>query len=986
MHCPASRARPGRCAQRTPLQRGPLGSRPARRRAAAAAAAAAGAEEPVVQVTFLSDDAPALTLDVPSGEQLRAAMLDGKVDLYTTWGKIWQCGGGGQCGTCIVQVAEGAELLSERTATEAKKLSKKPESWRLACQTIVGDGSSSGRVVIQTKPQNRTAPHAVRRRAAASQRAAWQRRRREPEAGATWSRARLRPRRRLLPRGASASRVRLGAAGPAALVAAAAGGARAASAPAPPPPPLLLLLLVGGGRGGGGGGGGGGKLAPPLPLLLALTPPLPAPLLLAPLLLLPPPAPPAPLLLLLALLPRAAMAPVASYLVPTGEVRPASGDTPSASRVYRNVVAKDGFPEAPGGVKTLYELFQTSVGKFGAEKLLGWRPVGADGKPGPYEWLSYAQTAARVEAVASGLAGLGVQPGQRVGVYGVNCPEWMIAMQACNRMSYQCVPLYDTLGENAIEFIIEHSEAVVAFADGAKLAPLAKAAAGIDTARFKTVVAWGKPNAAAVEALKGAGVEVLTFEALAAAGEAAPAPAVAPAPEDYCTIMYTSGTTGDPKGVLLRHSAVVATVASLLAFLAEVADKSIGVGDSMLSYLPLAHIFDRTAEEMLIAVGGAIGYWQGSVATLVDDIGALRPTLFIGVPRVFDRIYSRVTDQINEAGGVKKLLFNWGAARKLFYLKQGVPQDKAAPFFDRLVFSKVKTRLGGCVRLIVSGGAPLAPHVEEFLKVAMCAPVVQGYGLTETCAASCIAVPDVWAMHGTNGPATPCTELRLESVPEMNYDATDAAAPAGEVLLRGPQLFSGYYKQPEKTAEVMDAEGWFHTGDIGVVTPQGGLRIVDRKKNIFKLSQGEYIAVEKLEAIYKKAAPVEQVWVYGNSFKPSLVAVVVPKEDALQDWARANGKTGTVAELCADPAAEAWVLGELTAVGRANGTKGFEAIKGLLLEPEQFSVDNDCLTPTFKFKRPQLQKRYQAKIDALYAKVEAGEAAAAAAKKKAAAA
>jgi len=182
----------------------------------------------------------------------------------------------------------------------------------------------------------------------------------------------------------------------------------------------------------------------------------------------------------------------------------------------------------------------------------------------------------------------------------------------------------------------------------------------------------------------------------------------------------------------------------------------------------------------------------------VDDIGALKPTLFIGVPRVFDRIYGGISAQIAAGSALKKLIFGYAFSRKLSFLQGGVPQDKASPLFDRIVFSKVKQRLGGRVRIIVSGGAPLAPHVEEFLKVAMCSPVVQGYGLTETCAASCIAMPDTHEHSATVGPVLPCTELRLESVPEMGYDAADAARPGGEVLLRGPQLFSGYYKMPDK--------------------------------------------------------------------------------------------------------------------------------------------------------------------------------------------
>ena len=241
-----------------------------------------------------------------------------------------------------------------------------------------------------------------------------------------------------------------------------------------------------------------------------------------------------------------------------------------------------------------------------------------------------------------------------------------------------------------------------------------------------------------------------------------------------------------------------------------------------------------------------LSFTSGDVRHLVDDIGALRPTLFMGVPRVFDRIYAGATSKIKEAGGIKEFLFNWGFSRKLYALQHGVPHAQAAPLFDRLVFSKIKQRLGGRVRLICSGGAPLARHVEDFLNVTMCAPVVQGYGLTETCAASFIAVPGESTNAGTVGPPLPSVGLRLEAVPEMGCDPS-ANPPRGEVCIVGATLFSGYYKDAEKTAEVWEAgadgsphSALFHTGDIGEVTPEGLLKIVDRKKNIFKLSQGEW--------------------------------------------------------------------------------------------------------------------------------------------------
>jgi long-chain acyl-CoA synthetase len=624
-------------------------------------------------------------------------------------------------------------------------------------------------------------------------------------------------------------------------------------------------------------------------------------------------------------------------------------------------VAKEAFP-ALDGATTLFELFQRSVGKYPNNECLGRRET-VNGQPGPYTYLTYKQTDEQVTAIASALVNkAGVKPHSRVGVFSANCPEWMIAMQACNRQTAYCVPLYDSLGENAIEYIIHHAEVTVAFTSAEKFPQLLKAIPMVKD-RLQTVVYWGIPPEQTIADTKAAGLQVFSYDEFLALGKQHPAEPMPPKPEDLCTIMYTSGTTGDPKGVLLTHSALCYTIAGLDAFLDQVGEK-LHEEDVMLSYLPLAHIFDRTAEEQMLYLGAKIGYWRGDIKGLIDDIGELKPTLFIGVPRVFDRIYTGVLAKMEEAGGLKKFLFNWGYKRKTAFLAQGRRHNEATPLFDKVVFSKVKARLGGRVRLIVTGGAPLAKHTEEFLKVTMCAPVVQGYGLTETCAASCIAVPDTWEMSGTVGPPLPCTEMRLEAVPEMNYLPTDNP-PRGEICFRGPTVFSGYYKQEDKTVEVLDKDGWFHTGDIGELTAAGAVRIFDRKKNIFKLAQGEYIAVEKVEAVYKKNPLVEQIWVYGNSFESTLVAVVVPIEDRL----RAGGKeqsSGSFAELCKSDAARTYVLQSLNETAKEGSLKGFEQIKSVYLDPNQFSVENEMMTPTFKLKRPQLQKYYQAQVDAMY--------------------
>ncbi|KAL6779688.1 LCS2 [Auxenochlorella protothecoides x Auxenochlorella symbiontica] len=641
-----------------------------------------------------------------------------------------------------------------------------------------------------------------------------------------------------------------------------------------------------------------------------------------------------------------------AYLAEVGPPSPAADGRPETGPEYRVRVAKDG-PPTVKDINTLSDLFSHSVSRFGDKNCLGKRT-----KEG-YSWRTYSQTAREVAAVGSALVSAGLAPGGRVGVYGPNAPEWMITMQACNRQGFYCVPLYDTLGESAVEYIVKHAEVTAVAVLGSKLGALAASLPALRD-RVRTVVYWDEADAATLRRVADLGIAVHAFHEFVALGEASPAAAAAVQADDLCTIMYTSGTTGDPKGVMLSHRAVVSTVLSLDAFLTD-AGVRMGTEDSLLSFLPLAHIFDRAAEELILYVGGSIGYWAGNVKELLPDVKALRPTLFCSVPRVFDRIYSTVTGQIAGGGAVKKFLFHTAFNTKLARLKRGVAQDKAAPIWDKIVFKKIKAALGGRCRVLVSGGAPLSLHAEEFLRVCMGALVVQGYGLTETCAASFIAYPSEPDHMGTVGPPQPAISFRLEGVPEMKYSPS-ADPPRGEVCIRGASLFKGYYKDQEKTDEVLTRDGWFYTGDIGELSPTGGLKIIDRKKNIFKLSQGEYVAVEKVENAYKLCPSVEQIWVYGNSLESVLVAVAVPTQGRLD----AHGGAGDAAAKCADPELKAAILKELAAAAKEGGLKGFEQVRGVILESEPFSVENELMTPTFKLKRPQLQAKYQKEIDALY--------------------
>lgn len=386
--------------------------------------------------------------------------------------------------------------------------------------------------------------------------------------------------------------------------------------------------------------------------------------------------------------------------------------------------------------------------------------------------------------------------------------------------------------------------------------------------------------------------------------------------------------------------------------------------DVFISYLPLAHIFDRVIEELFISHGASIGFWRGDVKLLVEDIGELKPTIFCAVPRVLDRIYSGLKQKISAGGLLRNTLFNIAYKYKQYNLWKGIKTLEAAPICDKIVFGKVKQGLGGNVRLILSGAAPLSTHVEAYLRVVTCAHVLQGYGLTETCAGTFVSLPNEISMLGTVGPPVPNVDVCLESVPEMGYDAL-SSTPRGEICIRGKTLFSGYYKREDLTKEVL-VDGWFHTGDVGEWQPDGSMKIIDRKKNIFKLSQGEYVAVENLENIYGLVSDIDSIWIYGNSFESFLVAVANPNQQALERWAKENNISGDFDSLCENPKAKEYILGELSKIGKEKKLKGFEFVKAVHLDPVPFDMERDLITPTYKKKRPQLLKYYQNVIDKMY--------------------
>ncbi|XP_045787651.1 long chain acyl-CoA synthetase 6, peroxisomal isoform X1 [Trifolium pratense] len=611
------------------------------------------------------------------------------------------------------------------------------------------------------------------------------------------------------------------------------------------------------------------------------------------------------------------------------------------------------FPDHPE-IGTLHDSFVRSVDTFRDYKYLGTR-VRVDGTVGEYKWMTYGEAGTARSAIGSGLINYGIPKGSGIGLYFVNRPEWLIVDHACSAYSYISVPLYDTLGPDAVKFIVNHALVQVIFCVSQTLNSLLSYLSEIPTVRLIVVVGGIDDQIPSLPSSDG--VQIISYTKLLNQGRSNIQPFCPPKPEDVATICYTSGTTGTPKGAVLTHENFISNVAG-----ATIGEK-FNPSDVYISYLPLAHIYERTNQVMTVYFGIAVGFYQGDNLKLMDDLAALRPTVFCSVPRLYNRIYAGIINAVKTSGGLKEKLFNVAYNAKRQALLHG---KNPSPMWDRLVFNKIKDKLGGRVRLMVSGASPLSPDVMEFLKICFGGRVTEGYGMTESsCVISCIDDGDI--LSGHVGSPNPACEIKLVDVPEMSYTSDDQPNPRGEICVRGPIIFQGYYKDEVQTREVIDEEGWLHTGDIGTWIAGGRLKIIDRKKNIFKLAQGEYIAPEKIENVYVKCNFVAQCFIYGDSFNSTLVSIVSVDPDVMKAWAASEGIVyNDLTQLCNDPRAKAAVLAEMDAVGREAQLRGFEFAKAVTLVAEPFAMENGLLTPTMKIKRPQAKEYFGKAISDMY--------------------
>ncbi|CAN6572605.1 unnamed protein product [Malus baccata var. baccata] len=542
------------------------------------------------------------------------------------------------------------------------------------------------------------------------------------------------------------------------------------------------------------------------------------------------------------------------FSVAVEEGREGKDGKPSLGPVYRNLLAQNDFPPLDRQINSSWDLFSLSVQKYPGNRMLGWRKM-VDGKPGPYTWKTYKEVYDEVLDVGSALRLSGVEPGSRVGIYGANCPQWIMAMEACNAHSLICVPLYDTLGPGAVNFIIDHAELDVVFVQDKKVKELLKPDS-TSSKRIKVMVCFSSMTDEEKNKSVQIGIQPYSWNEFTEMGKQNPSEIVPPTTDNIAGIMYTSGTSGDPKGVVITHENVAYGVRGIDLFMEQFEDKMTG-DDVYLSFLPLAHILDRVIEEYFFRNGAAVGYYHGDLNALRDDMVELKPTLLAGVPRVFEKIHEGIKKAVLELNPRRRKIFDILYKYKLAWMNRGYKNKYASPIADLLAFRKVKARLGGQLRLIISGGAPLSSEIEEFLRVTCCAFVVTGYGLTETIGPTTLGFPDEMCMVGAVGTVSVYNEMRLEEVPEMGYNPL-GDHPCGEICVRGKTVFAGYYKNPELTREAIK-DGWFHTGDIGEILPNGVIKVIDRKKNLIKLSQGEYVALEYLENVYGVASIIEDV-------------------------------------------------------------------------------------------------------------------------------
>lgn len=639
--------------------------------------------------------------------------------------------------------------------------------------------------------------------------------------------------------------------------------------------------------------------------------------------------------------------------------------------------------------QTMADVWNWSVARYKEKKLLGTRDllgeedeVQPNGKMfkklelGDYRWMSYDEVDTMADNFGRGLRVLGQKPGENLCLYADTRAEWMVAAQASFKQSFPVVTIYTNLGEEAVVYGLAETEAEVVITSH-ELLPKFKQILAAKKDNVKTIVYMENPIKRTNVTGFRDDVRIISFWDVLSLGKKTAnnnlidvsAEPVPPTPETPAIVMYTSGSTGVPKGVILTHGNMVKTLSGFLFNLNPLPD------DMYIAYLPLAHVLELIGESMMVVWGVGVGYSHAN--TLTDkstmvrkghkgDASVLKPTIMFCVPLILDRIFKGVNENIRKKGTFVTALMDFAVKYKLECSRKG----EQTPIMDRLLFKEIRSLVGGRVRAIMSGGAPLSEDTHDYLRTVLGAILLQGYGLTETSACGAIMSFEENST-GRVGPPVQGVHIRLVNWEEGNYKVTDKPWPRGEIYIGGGNVAKGYLKNKEKTEEEFftDDEGrrWFKTGDIGQVEADGTLRIIDRKKDLVKLQFGEYVSMGKVESVLKGCPVVANVCIFGDSSKSYVVAVVCPVKEKLEEVARKFGKEDMQwEEMVKDKDITGAVLREITNHGKGARLEKFEIPGAVTLTDIEWTPDSGLVTAAFKLKRKPLVNHYKKDIARMY--------------------
>lgn len=587
-------------------------------------------------------------------------------------------------------------------------------------------------------------------------------------------------------------------------------------------------------------------------------------------------------------------------------------------------------------VWTIYRMFNESVNRFGSRPALGFR------EGGKYRSLTYQEVWERVQALRRGLSALGVKKGDRVAILSENRYEWAVTDLAVQSLGVVTVPIYPTLPAAQVEYLARDSAARVLFvSDTKQLTKALQLRSNVRT--LDHIVLMSGPASEGVH----------TFEQVLKMGREADISdkmldeqESSVSPDDVATLIYTSGTTGEPKGAMLTHTGLLHTgfAARQIVELNE--------NDLFLSFLPLSHIIERVGGHYLpLSIGAQIVYSEG-VMSIGKEIPAVRPTVFLCVPRLFEHMQERVQEEIARAPEKRRQIAQWAlqvgdqAAQCRREGKRSSPILMIKHMIaDRLVLSKIREKVsGGRLRFFVAGGAPLNPETARFFE-SLGLLILEGYGLTE-CPVTNLNRPDKRQI-GTVGPMLPGMQVQI--------------APDGEILVRGPSLMRGYFGKPEATEAAIDADGWLHTGDIGEITPKGMLKITDRKKDIIVLANGKNVAPQPIEALIKQSPYIGEAVLIGDK-QNVITAIIVPAFERLKAWAKSQElPTGDMEALVHRAETRKLIKEEIDRL--SVNLADFERIRRFEIVSQPFTIEGGELTPTLKVKRKVIAQKYAALIE-----------------------